>query len=130
MGSIALNVFTDRENIEDCGTQPLVLHVAEFKREMKYQSNLKLVSLLSSSASELENGVLGRGKSPRQTLIEDRTQTFQSHSCDPPHSRDNRSRRVARSGRRFCGPRTFLVVLDNKEAATYNGVMPTTQVRS
>ena len=62
MGSIALFVFTGKGNFEGCGTQPLVLHVAEFKREAFFQSNLKLVSLPSNSASEFEEEVSGRSK--------------------------------------------------------------------
>ena len=49
MGSIAFNVFTDKGHFDGCG-------IAEFKREALYQSNLKLVSLPSNSASEPEKG--------------------------------------------------------------------------
>ena len=46
---------------------------------------LELVSLPSNSASEPDKGGVGTSKSPRQTPIENRTQTFQSYSsCDPP----------------------------------------------
>ena len=85
MGSIALNVFTDIGNFEGCGTQPLVLHVAEFKRKALYQPNLKLVTLPSNSASKHEKGGVGTRRSPRQTPIENRTQTFQSHSSYDPN---------------------------------------------